>query len=55
MSLVQLIREDIHRSRAAHVNQRDVWLHKGLWALIDYRIATAVGVPPARIIPAGHA
>lgn len=36
MRLVHLICEDIARYRRSH--GIDVWLHKGLWALLDYRV-----------------
>lgn len=36
MSVLDLIRGDLARYREAH--GFDVWFHKGLWALVDYRI-----------------
>ncbi len=36
MPVRDLIKRDFERARAAHGHE--VWLHKGLWALIDYRI-----------------
>lgn len=36
MRLPDLIREDIARYRRSH--GIDAWLHKGLWALLDYRV-----------------
>ena len=34
--LLELIRGDIARYRESH--GRDVWFHKGLWAVVDYRV-----------------